>query len=161
MFRVYSPDTKLGKGGGFTLTATLYNLLSTLVYTVSAYFGQFGYALAWYGIVAPKDVFGSRFDIIETDEAGKEVPAPPNMQTDLVESGIILDAVVAALTVGGDVGGGGRFDWFAYRPKRCRKLSKSWPKPPSRCTMIVSKRGATASAATDAQGVQSAIQRHL
>jgi hypothetical protein len=130
MFRVYSPDTKLGKGGGFTLTATLYNLLSTLVYTVSAYFGQFGYALAWYGIVAPKDVFGSRFDIIETDEAGKEVPAPPNMQTDLVESGIILDAVVAALTVGGDVGGGVASTGLPTDRRgagSCRKVGRSLP----------------------------------
>jgi hypothetical protein len=94
------PDNDLSPAE-YPLAGKILLVLSLLVYSAAAFFGQFGYAFGWFAIVAGVDIFVSRFNVYETDKKGKEAPVAPSTQAEFVQIDLIFDTLMAALAVGG------------------------------------------------------------
>jgi hypothetical protein len=71
-------------------------LLTLLVYVVATYLGQFGYAFAWYAIVAAADIFASPMNLYEIDRNRAPRSVPPNIQLALLHIDLALNAVAPA-----------------------------------------------------------------
>src|SRR5262249_51848605 len=79
-----------------------FNLISFVVYVAAVALGQFGYAFGWFAIVAATDIFVSAFNLLGKDTAsGRLDMPPPDVQVGLTLMNLSIDAVVAALVIGG------------------------------------------------------------
>ena len=83
-----------------SVPVTVFLFLSLLVYAIATYLGQFGYAFAWYAIVAATDIFASPLNLFQMDPTGAQTPAPPSIQRDLLHIDLVVDALIAASAVG-------------------------------------------------------------
>jgi len=99
--------TKSVKARGFifgartiSVPATVFLLLSLLVYAVATYIGQVGYACAWYAILAARDICASPLNLFHSDQSGASMPLPPPVQTEVLYIDLVMDALIAILAVG-------------------------------------------------------------
>jgi hypothetical protein len=83
-----------------SVPATVFLLLSLLVYATAAYLGQVGYAFAWYAILAAIDIFSSPLGLFHSDPTGAPRPLPPPVQTEILYIDLVTDALIAVSAVG-------------------------------------------------------------